>query len=78
MNYTIATTKNIHGGFEVSLNQGGNKRYIIMSNEANGDLYISERMDADKATEAYWKVARLMVEFTYSWADWVEIIEQAA
>ena len=77
MNYTIATTRNIHGGYEIELCQNGSERYIVMVNDASGATYISESMEADKATEAYWKVARLIVEQMYSWSDWVEIIEQA-
>jgi len=78
MNYTIATTKNVHGGYEIELCQSGNKRYIVLTNDANGKVYISEKMDADKATEAYWEVAKLMVELMHGWSDWVEIIEEAA
>ena len=77
MNYTIATTKNVHGGCEIHLCQSGNMRYIVMYNE-RGKMFVSERMNPDKADEAYWKVARMMVELMHSWSDWVEIIEEAA
>ena len=76
MNYTI-TTISTATGYTIELNAGGNKRYIILENKANGELFISKRYEWQQGEELFWKVARLVSECMHGWSDWVEMLEAA-
>ena len=76
MDYTI-TTINTAAGFTVELNASGNKRYIILENKANGNLFISKHYAWQNGEELFWKIARLVSENMHSWSDWVEMLEAA-
>ena len=74
MDYTIATTKSVHGGYSIDLCANGKYRYIVLNDSIKKRCCISEKLERDEATERYWKVAQLIVEHMYGWSDWVEMI----